>query len=127
MVINHSTLEVSGQFTPGQFTPGKFTPGQFTPGRFTPRYTLPFTIDLKIITRVNCPWEGLFTREFTPKQCTPGQFTPGQFTPRYTLPFTIDLKIITRGELSSGRTIYPGNSPRNNSPRVILCLLLKIL
>ena len=62
---------VSGQFTPGQFTPGQFTPGQFTPGRFTPRYTLPLTIDLKIIIR---------------------------------------------GKLSLGRTIYPGNSRRNNSP-----------
>ena len=80
---------VSGQFTPGQFTPGQFTPGQFTPGRFTPRYTLPLTIDLKIIIR---------------------------------------------GKLSLGRTIYPGNSrrnnspwdnlPRDNSPRAIFCLLL---
>ena len=49
-------------------------------------------------------------------------------------PLTIDLKIIIRGKLSLGRTIYPGNSrrnnspwdnlPRDNSPRAIFCLLL---
>ena len=42
-------------FTLGQFTRGQFNPGQFIPERFIPRYngvnTLPFTIDLKIITR----------------------------------------------------------------------------
>ena len=81
---------VSGQFTPGQlFTLGQFTPGQFTPGRFAPRYTLPFTIDLKIITRGELSALGrtIYPEQFTPEQFTPGQFTPGRFTPRYTLHF----------------------------------------
>ena len=85
---------VSGQFTPeqltpGQLTPGQYTPGKLTPGRFTPRYTLPFTIDLKIITRgemVNCPWVGQFTPGIHLETNYPEKIYPGQFTPRCTLP-----------------------------------------
>ena len=70
----------------GQFTPGQFTPGQFTPGRFTPRYTLPFIIDLVIITR--------------------GEFSLG----RTIYPGYSDVSDKVRGELPLGRTVYPSNS-----------------
>ena len=72
---------------------GTMQAGQFTPGQLTPK-------------------------QFTPGQFTPGQFTPGRLTPGYTLPFTIDIAIKTRGELSLGRTIYPGYSDVGTSPRL---------
>ena len=120
-------ISVSRQFTLREFTPKQFTPGQFTPGRFTPRYTLPFTIDLAIITRGelslgrtiypgNSPRNNS-PRDNLPRDDSPGTIYPGTIHPALYFAFTIDLAIITRGELSLGRTIYPGNSPRNNSPR----------
>ena len=73
---------VSGQFTPGQFTPGQFTPGQFTPRRFSPRYTLPLTIDLKIITRCKLSLGRTIYPGNSPRNNSPWDNLPRDNSPR---------------------------------------------
>ena len=74
-------LSVSGQFTPGQFTPGRFTPGQFTPGRFIPRYTLPFNIDIAIITQGELSMGRRFSMGIHPETIHTGIIYPGTIHP----------------------------------------------